>query len=69
MHILQPSNWFVPGTDPGGNFGVACNADRIHHIHFALREEVFAALLNDLIMGHLFGGGGQGFHLLMLPED
>lgn len=69
MHILQASNWFVPGMDPGGNFGVACNADRIHHIHFALREEVFAALLNDLIMGQLFGRGGQGFHLLMLPEN
>ena len=69
MHILQASDWFVPGTDPGCNFGVACSADRIYHIHFAIREEVFAALLNDLIMGQLFGGEGRGFHLLLLPED
>ena len=67
MHILQASNWFVPGMEPGGNFGVACSETQIYHIHLAMREEVFTALFSDLLMSQLFGGS-EGFRLLMMAD-
>lgn len=68
MHILQPSNWFVPGVDPGSNFRVGYRADGFMYIHLTMREDIFATLMSDLIVGRFFGGA-DGFRLLMLADD
>jgi hypothetical protein len=65
MHILQPSDWFRTGAQPGGNFSASfCDRGRFSHINLTLAEDVFAALVGDLIMGQ-YGGG---FQLLMLAD-
>jgi hypothetical protein len=72
MHILRPSNWFIPGLEPSGDFSsffrVGCHATGIFHIDLTLPEDIFATLVSDLIMGQFFGAT-DGFHLLMLAED
>jgi hypothetical protein len=68
MHVLQPSCWFVPGTEPGANFRVGVSATGFYHIHLMMQEDIFATLVSDLIMGQFFGEN-QGFRLLMLAED
>ena len=67
MHILPPSNWFKEGITPGNNFNVSHNESGFLHIHLAMREDVFATLVSDMIMGRFFGGG-EGFQLLMLAD-
>ena len=77
MHLLRPSNWFRPGTSPGGDFSVACNETGFLHMNLTMREDGFATLVSDLIMGRFFNGadgfqlvhGLEGFQLVMLSED
>ena len=68
MHILQPSNWFKTGVNPGSDFSVSYHEGGFLHINLAMREDLFATLVSDIIMGR-FMGGGEGFQLLMLSEE
>ena len=65
MHILQPSNWFRAGVEPGNHFSVAYNGSGFMHINFAMQEDIFAALVSDLIMSRY----GEGFQLLVLADE
>ena len=68
MHLLQPSNWFRSGTSPGGSFSVAYDDTGFTHIRLTMREDLFATLVSDLIMGR-FLNGLEGFQLVMLSEE
>ena len=66
MHVLQPSNWFRAGADPGGNFSTSCdNNKRFIHIHLVVRENLFTNLMQDILMD---GYRGHGFQLLVLAD-
>jgi hypothetical protein len=68
MHVLQASDWFRIGINPGSNFSVGYHTEGFMHIHLAMRDDLFATLVSDLIVGRLFGGG-DGFQLLMLSDQ
>jgi hypothetical protein len=68
MHMLQPSNWFKTGMNPGNNFSAGSDAQgKFIHIHMTMPDDVFATLTADMIMGRLMGGG-EAVHLYMLTN-
>lgn len=54
LQPLQPSAWFVAGTEahPGRGFHLHCDHEGFHHIHYTMSDMAYESMMIDALIEH-----------------